>query len=167
LRRAVVTSAFYFIEGYLNGLAYDFLATNKRSLSEKDLGLLTEWEATKNAPRYARFRDKLLHYPRIILGQEHPPLQENNCEPLRFMLEQVKTLRDAIVHASPVTIDPAEAMSAKELTLFNSDPDLIDRIVDKAVELVRIIETTVRGNDAFLDWLKEREHGRFPEAAFS
>jgi hypothetical protein len=167
LRRAVVTAAFYFLESYLNGLAYDFRATTSRSLNERELELLTEWDTARNVPRYARFRDKLIQYPRIILDREHPPLQENNCEPLAFMLEQIKTLRDAIVHASPVTLKPSEAMSSKELAIFDMAPELIDMIVDKTIELVRTIERTIRGDDKFLDWLKERENGRFPETAFS
>ena len=167
VKRAVVTSAFYFVESYLNGIAFDFLATANRTLSEKDLRLLTEWDTSRGEPRYARFRDKLLHYPRIVLGLEHPPLQENNCEPLAFLLEQIKVLRDAIVHASPVTLGGNEAMSAKELALFEMDPQLIDSVVDQAIALVRLLERTVRGHDNFLDWLVERNHGRFPEAAFA
>ena len=167
LRRAVVTAAFYFLESYLNGLAYDFLATTQRSLSEKELELLTEWVATKNARRYASFRDKLLQYPKIILGLEPPPLQESNCMPLAFMLQQIKTLRDAIVHASPVTFNSTEGMSAKELALFDMQLELIDRIVDETIALVRTIENTVRGTNAFLDWLNDRDQGRFPEAALA
>lgn len=80
VQRAVVTSAFYFVESYLNGLAFDFLATTKRSLSEKDLRLMTEWDVAREEPRYARFRDKLLHYPRIILGFPRARRRKNPLE---------------------------------------------------------------------------------------
>ena len=148
-------------------MAYDFLATTGRTLNEKELTILTEWNAARNEPRYARFRGKLLHYPRIILGMEHPPLQENNCEPFAFLLEQVRNLRDAIVHASRVTLGGSGAMSAKEFALFDMNEALIDEIVDQTIALVRLIEKTVRGHDQFLDWLVERDHGRFSEAAFA
>ena len=166
LNRSVVTGAFYFLESYLNGLAYDFLATTKRQLSAKDLRLLTEWEPSKSEARYASFRDKLLGYPRIILDLQHPPLQENNCKPMAFLLDQVKSLRDAIVHASPVTLTQGEAISAKELALFGINDNLIDSIVDQTIELVRLLEIAVRGHDDFLDWLVGRREGRFPESAF-
>ena len=167
LKRAVVTGAFYFVESYLNGLAYDFLATTKRTLSEKELVMMTEWHTVRAEPRYVRFRDKLLHYPRIILDLEHPPLQENNCEPLAFLLDQIKRLRDAIVHASPVTFSGNDAMSAKEFAVFDMDQRVTDEIVDQTIALVRLLEKSVRGHDDFLDWLVERDGGRFPEAAFS
>ena len=83
------------------------------------------------------------------------------------LLRQIKPLRDAIVHASPVTVTPDEAMSAKEFALFEMQRDVIDNVVDNAVELTKTIERIVRGNDDFIGWLKPREQGRFPEAVFS
>jgi hypothetical protein len=143
------------------------LATTKRKLSEKESDLLTEWDTLRNKTSYVSLRNKLLHYPRIILNLDHPPLQESNCEPLNFLMEEVKSLRDAIVHASPISPGEIVVISDKELALFFLDQQLVNRIVDQTIVLVRIIEKQVRDHDHFLDWLLERENGRFPERAFA
>lgn len=71
--RATATSAFYFVESYLNGLAYDHYVTHMKSLDVKSNQILTEWDIQKNCPCYLSLREKILQYPRIILGSTHPP----------------------------------------------------------------------------------------------
>ena len=78
LLRAATSTALYFVEAYLNGLAYDHYFTKKDKLDEDSKKKLTEWDEKRNRPSYLSLRDKLLQYPRIILGEQHPPLNESN-----------------------------------------------------------------------------------------
>ena len=66
LLRATIKAAFNFIEGYLNSLALDILAT--QTVSPKYEILLTEWDKTKSRPVFLKLRDKLLQYPKLAIG---------------------------------------------------------------------------------------------------
>jgi hypothetical protein len=164
--RATTTSAFYFVESYLNGLAYDHYVTHMKTLDEKNKQILTEWDIQKDCPRYLSLREKILQYPRIILGSIHPPFQENNCVEVKFLLERVKVLRDAIAHPSPgpnlIKMEPG-----KERELFNAEFNEVEPIVDNSIALVRKIERLIRGDELRLDWLHERGgDGFFPDTVF-
>ena len=41
------------------------------------------------------FKDKLIKYPRIILGVQHSPLQPNNCPEMGFIIGKAKIVRDS------------------------------------------------------------------------
>ena len=166
LLRATASAAFYFVEAYLNGLAYDHFIASKNKLDEATTKKLTEWDSSLKKPAYLSLRDKLLQYPRIILGVQHPPLQENNCSELDFISGKAKLLRDSTVHASPnpdrITLEPV-----KELALFNVSFDEVEKVVDNAILLVREIESTIRGNENSLYWIRERGgSGFFPKIVF-
>jgi hypothetical protein len=185
-RRGTVVAAFYLIEAYLNSLAFDHVANHNDHLSEADLGKLTEWDYGKNRQRFVSFRDKLLGYPRIILGVAAPPLQENNCPEIAFLLRQAKNFRDAIVHANPKP-DPNTLEVEKDLAfwkigscnpIFQADAgsssssqeletNLWMRTADNAIEVVAKIETVIHGDVSRLFWLTRRpEGGPFPESVF-
>lgn len=164
--RGTATSAFYFVESYLNGLAYDHYVTHRKTLDEKNKQILTEWDIHKDCPRYLSLREKILQYPRIILGSTHPPLQESNSAEVKFLLERVKVLRDAIAHPSHgpnlITMEPG-----KERELFNTEFSEVEPIVDNSITLVRKIEKLIQGNDLRLDWLHDRGgDGFFPDVVF-
>ena len=164
--RATATSAYYFIESYLNGLAYDHYVTHKETLDDKTKQILIEWDMQKGCSRYLSLREKLLQFPRIILGLSHPPLQENNCAEAKFLLERVKVLRDAIAHPTPgpnlIKMEPG-----KEGELFNTDFKEVESIVDNSIALVRKIERLIRGDELRLDWLHNRaSDGSFPDIVF-
>ena len=102
LSRGTVASAFYFVESYLNGIAFDHYVLHEATLSPKDKEALLEWDSANSRAKYLSLREKFLQYPRIILGATHPPLDESNCPELAFIVEKSKSLRDAIVHAAPL-----------------------------------------------------------------
>ena len=166
LYRATVTTSFYFLESYLNGLAYDYYVVKNDDLDEDTKKILTEWDNVKNRPYYLSLRDKVLQYPRIIIGLDHPPIQESNCPELAYLAGRVKVLRDAIVHPSPgpnlTSFEPG-----KEKELFHTDFAEVERIVDTAIALVRKIERTVRGDERRISWLKDRSAtGLFSDEVF-
>lgn len=170
LNRATITSVFFFIESYLNGLAADHVLRNEARLTEEQKSLLTEWNEAQNRPRYLSLREKVLQYQRIILGVPHPVLQESNCPELAFILNSVGRLRDPVVHASALDRSNAtgsSVRSSKEAELFKIRFEDVVRVVDQAIVLVRKIEMAVKGNLERMWWLKERgEDGRFPDSAF-
>jgi hypothetical protein len=167
LQRAAVVASFSVIEAYLNGIAFDYLETKAGKLDDATRALLTEWDSVKQRLQYLSLRDKLLKYPRLIMGVEHPPLQENNCIELRFVVETAKRVRDAIVHASPApsiaTLDPE-----KEAAVYCVDFETAERVVDATVTLIRKLEEKVNGGDHRLrGWLHARSaDGAFPDVAF-
>lgn len=166
LYRATVTTAFFFVEAYLNGLAADYYSKNRDRLDAKTKALLTEWDSVQKKNKYLSLRDKALQYPRIILGTQHSPLQENNCQELKFMVNKAKDLRDAIVHASALP-DLESYNQEKESVVFNINYAEVVQVVDNAIALVRRLETTIYGNDKRLFWLIDRNAGGiFPETVF-
>lgn len=126
--------------------------------------LLTEWDPSRNRSRFISTRDKLIQYPRILTGQEFPPLDENNCAELQFFVTVAKDFRDAIVHAS-ASLDPKEDYPKKELLIAGIKHLEVAKIVDAAISLVRKIDMLVKGREP--KWLHDREErGTFSDAVF-
>jgi hypothetical protein len=167
LELAVVSAAFQCLEAYLNGLAFDFvMRVGLDTLDAQTKALLTEWDYKADRQRFVSFRDKLLKYPRIVTGEDHPLLQENNCAALRILLENAKPLRDALTHASPFD-DPGSSAN-KLQAVFQCSFEQIEEIVDAITSLISQIETAVFGSSVAVDWIRSRaESGRFPVEVFS
>ena len=164
LKRATLSAAFYFIEGFMNCLAVDFVHKSGDSITDKDRAMLTEWDATKNRYRPVSTRDKLIQYPRIILRLQFPPLDENNCPELAYIVTVAKDFRDAIVHAS-ASFDRLQGYPRKENLFGALGQHDVEVVVDNSISLVRRISDVVYGKNR--NWLKNRgENGYFPEAVF-
>lgn len=186
-RRAAVLAAFYMVEAYLNSIAFDHLTRHGKKLSGPNLDRITEWDHANAKERLVSFRDKLLSYPRIIMGLQHPPLQENNCPEVAFLLREAKEFRDAIVHANPRP-EPFTNDSKKEMRFWrigsataftyvtgdsataagNADPpsEWIET-VDCAIAVVEKIECLLHGDTSRLFWLKRRPaEGPFDPTVF-
>lgn len=162
LMRTVVLTSFNFIEAYLNGIASDFFFANFNELDDDTRIILTEWDHIKSKPRYLSLRDKALKYIRIACKMSYPPLQENNCEELAFIIERVKDIRDSIVHPSSI-----HALGNKEVEILRLTMDEVEGIIDTSIKLVQKIEQLVYGNNNRKRWIFERaEDGFFPEEAF-
>ena len=185
LRRGALLAAFYTVEAYLNSLAFDYLVENPDKEASPDLDRITEWNHERNREKLVNFRDKLIGYPKIILGLEHPPLQENNCPEMKFLLHESKQFRDSIVHANPRPTH-ADEYSSKELMFwrigsttpisFSQGPTIddgtsvfehLERTVDSAIALIEKIEVAVHGSRERLFWLQERTPaGTFDDTVF-
>ncbi len=163
---STVTTAYYFVEAYLNGIAFDYYIKNKDKLDEEFKSLLTEWDYRTNRPKYIPFRDKLVKYPRTILGVQHSPLQPNNCPEMEFIATKAKIVRDSIVHSSPA-LDLEAIEAPKEKEFFQINMADAEEIVDNSISLVKKIEIAISGNDKRLFWLRERGvDGFFPDDVF-
>lgn len=167
LNHATIVAALNFIEAYLNGLAADHFADNEAMLDQEKKDVLADWDSARGRPKYLSLRDKALQYPRIILGLEHPPLQENNCLELAFVTSPARNIRDAIVH--PSAVPDKGPFNPRENLLYSITFDDVEKVVDSAVALVRKIHGVIYPDGPVLiDWLQDRtDDGVFDESVFS
>jgi hypothetical protein len=165
LERATIMSAFSFVEAYLNGIARNHYHLNKDKLDSETCILLTEWDEKARRNCYVTFREKLIKYPKVILGVTHPPLQENNCPDIKFLIESAKIHRDSAVHPAPSI--QMEDM-AKEVAFHAIELEQVMRIVDASISVIRKIHLTIASNSTPLAWLLDRgPDGLFPDSVFT
>jgi hypothetical protein len=141
--RAAVLSAFYFVEAYLNGLAFDYWWDNKEKVSTEESDILTEWNSAKATAQWRNFRTKALQYPRLILGSKHPPLTETNSPSLNILLTDGKDIRDAIVHQNPRL--EADGTPVKVRWLVQLRLNDVAKILDAAVDFVKQLNPVLGG----------------------
>jgi hypothetical protein len=166
LCRASILHAYYFVEAYLNGIAFDYFVTHRSSIDEETRVLLSEWDSEKKRPRPLTLREKILKYVKLAKGVSHPPVQESNCAEMKFLLGRAKDVRDSIVHASPMS-EHDDLSASKQQTVFSVGFSDAEGIVDNAINFVRVLEMTLRGDLKRVYWLHSRgEDGDFPEAVF-
>jgi len=164
LRVATVMTAFSFVEAYLNGIARNHYLLNIDELDTASITTLTEWDASSGKFRYLSLRDKVLKYPRIILGLEHSPIQENNCPEMKFIVESAKQFRDSVIHPGPaVYLEHVD----KQIAFHSLDFGKVEEIVDSSISLVRRINLALGEKGTPLTWLVDRGcDGLFPELVF-
>lgn len=165
-RRCAVLAAFYFVEAYLNGIAFDFVFRHGQKVPQQELDFLREWDSNKSREKWVKFRDKLLQYPRIILRAQHPPLTETNCPPLQVIVNEAREIRDSLVHWSPRP-DIATGSPVKTGWVMDMKPAKLTQVVDAAVTLVKRLNTELGAHGQDLHWIYERDgSGVFPKEAF-
>jgi hypothetical protein len=166
LLRATVLTAFHFVEAYLNGLAFDYYVSSKRTINEETESILSDWDPKRNKPRYLSLRDKVLQYPKIILGLEHPPLREDNCPELRYVVEHAKIMRDRFTHVSPKR-EFEHAKTLEQIEVYEISLPDVKQTVDSCIGLVRKVEKEIYGDARRLFWLHDRSpDGAFPDKVF-
>jgi hypothetical protein len=167
LCRSTIVTACYVIEAYLNGIAFDYYWANSSQLSDKKKILLTEWDHVEGRSRHISLREKALQYPRIIMGANHPPLQESNCPELAFVLERAKLMRDSIVHATP-KLDFNTFEAEKEREIYAIELKDVELTINNCIVLIEKFEMAIRNNTDRLWWLHHPEsNGYFSESVFS
>jgi len=165
--RTAVLSAFYFVEGYLNGVAFDYYVRNAKNISDEEAELLLEWNRKLGKEKWISLKEKLHKYPRIILGLQHPPLTETNSAEMKLLITTAKDVRDAIVHQSPKFDPTSEDVSSKVRQFVHLRLGDVTQTVDAAVVLIKRLNGLLGKNGIMVDWLLERDgNGRFPEQAF-
>jgi len=166
--RTSLLSAFYFVEAYLNGIAFDFHYRKARTLPTQISDLLLEWDSQNRRQTFVSFERKVKEYPKIIMGAKLPPLTISNCPSLALLLGNAKEYRDSIVHQSPKITDVAQGATKVRMMLELRLPQVTE-IVDAAVDFVIKLNGAL-GAEAFpIPWLVPRDVGRpglFPDQAF-
>lgn len=167
LLRTAILSAFYFVEAYLNGVAFDFWLRKSEKLTQDEIDDLLEWNSKRNCSRWLSFEDKVSRYPRIILRQQHPPLTESSCEELRFLLKRGKKIRDSIVHQSP-KIDLKTFELNKVGNVIFMQLDDATAAVKAAIGFVRKLNDKLGEQGQDLRWLHDLgAQGLFPDEALA
>lgn len=166
--RTALLSAFYFVEAYLNGVAYDFYYKNKGHLSSQDQDLLLEWDSQRNRRWLVSLERKINEYPKIILKCQHPPLTVTNSKNLNILLGDAKDMRDSVVHQSSKEIDIGKVPD-KVKAFLGIRFGKVTPIVDAAVGFVKEMNDCLGSHGLLLEWLHPRqpESGKFPPEAFA
>jgi hypothetical protein len=168
LIRATIKAVFNFIEGYINGVGLDISLTMTHLLNAKDLAKVSEWDEAGEKIFMQSLRDKLTQYPKIALGLQHPPLNENKCVELRKILNLESELRHALIHPTPRK-KTNELRGREEVFLAPMSIEELGEFCDLAVSLVLRINEVLDGKfgDAS-SWIVERDtRGFFPEWMFT
>ncbi len=165
LTRATARAAFALLEGYLSGLGYDLLLTE--TLPLENANDLAEWNQKTGRRRWLTLRDKLLRYPKIALGVEHPPLQEDNCPEMKFILEKEEPVRHALIHPTP-KVEPWRETAHRQQAFYELTVKDTEKIVDAVINLIRKINFVVQERFGKVDrWLHDRgADGRFAGEVF-
>jgi hypothetical protein len=166
LCRAIVACAVYFVEAYVNGLAFSHLSNNENTLSDEERSFLSDWDFTRNRPRYLSLRDKIIRYQRIILRTEHAPIQPGNTFELQRILDTAELIRNPLAHPSP-HFDPRSGAPDKEPAIYGIVVDTARESVDAAIAAVMKIEMVIHADHRRIAWLLLRgTDGTFPVEAF-
>jgi hypothetical protein len=162
--RATIISGFNFVECFLNGLAFDLIATCRRTLSQAERDLLSEWDSKHKRQRYVKFRDKAVQYPKIVLNRKSPPFTESSSPALGVLMQKTR-LRDAVVHSSPKIVND-EVPKIKDLVEMGFGD--ATEVADAAVEFVRVVDEQVHKGKYDNTWLLPRSvDGCFPPESFT
>ena len=167
LCRATVAAAIYFVEAYLNGLAFDHLFSHFDELQAKEKEVLQEWNFKKKVVKHLSLREKVLSYQTIILRKTHPPINPTNNSSLKTILELAANFRNPIAHPSPQP-DPKSGEPEKEMAIYTISVETARIAVEAAVDLVGSLEELVHGDRTRITWLLGcTRAGSFPEEAFN
>jgi hypothetical protein len=170
LLRGAVSSAFYMVEAFCNGIAFDVFLNCWDSISDNDRQRITEWDVARGRPKYQTVRDKILHYPRMLVGSSSPLIQENNSPELAFFMTSAKELRDAIVHANAApdytSITVKSLIPPKWQALLHLNRDICAEVVDCSISVIEQIASAIdRQKSVF--WLQRRgPNGLFHASVF-
>jgi hypothetical protein len=165
LNRATAKAAFGLLEGYVNGLAVDILATRKVSDAEKIT--LKEWDASFGRPRTITLKQKLLRYPQIARGAEHVLLDDRQCASMGRLLAMEPKVRHSLVHPTP-RIPRDDQDIDREVEFRSLDIDDVGRLCDDVIETIFAIGAVLDGVFGRAStWLARRgDSGLFDEEAF-
>ncbi len=165
LKRSTVRAVFSLLEGYINGIAVDIEWTaDPSSLTPAERELVAE-RSDDGRSKFKRLRDKILQYPKIAIGAQHPPIQDSTPE-FALILKRERDWRDAIMHPTPRAEDDREI--SRQESFFEIQLGDLRELIDATIALIRKIDTVLDGKFGTVKvWITERgEDGRFPKNVF-
>ncbi|MGH9605418.1 MAG: hypothetical protein ACRD3N_06930 [Terracidiphilus sp.] len=165
LVRAAAKAAFNLLEGYLNGLACDILLI--RTVSQEEREKLEEWRNTAERAKFLALRDKLLQYPKIAIGAQHPPLQEDAVPSMARVLQLESDVRHALIHPRP-QLDGGAHAKVRESVFFEPLKPRVATLCDDVLELILKTARVVGPDFGDVElWLRLRgSNGLFPASSF-
>jgi hypothetical protein len=167
LCRAALAASVYFVEAYVNGLAFDYLAERGDAATDDERSILSDWDFKRDRPRFLSLREKALRYQSIILKTQHAPLQPTNCPELEKVLSVAELIRNPLAHPSPHP-NPRSGAPDKEVAIFNIRVETVREAVDSAVVVVRKLDALIYSESMVSSWLFARaSSGEFPPETFT
>jgi hypothetical protein len=135
--RTCLLSCFNLVEAYFNGIAWEFARRTGRmnELSNKKRQLILDSGHTS-------IRDKIIKYPKII---KDGPLWDENQEPVKSFLNEIKPFRDSVVHASPFSAPEKFGGIDKLQTLYRLDITVAERAVHLTTEIITLTHRHLNG----------------------
>jgi hypothetical protein len=145
--RSCILATFNLIEAFLNGLAWDFAhdAASMARLSKRQQELISD-------SRGATLRDKIAKYPDIIAGL---PLSLGDDPLVAAFLDDMKPLRDALVHPSPFSLPAKFGGRDKLRAFYRADAESAEAIAAVAIEIITKLWTHVGAGRPLPGWLSE------------
>ncbi len=138
------------------------------TIKEKDKVILSEYDQSSKTSLFIKLEDKIKKYVKIIGGTGNC-INKGNCDEMKFILDQAKIFRDAIVHAKPVSYYEADfpGKVSKEYVFFNITFEHAQKIFDNVIALIKIIEKIISGSTEKLWWIDKRnDDGIFPDTIY-
>lgn len=167
LCRATLAASVYFVEAYLNGLAFDYLVEKNEAVTDDERSVLSDWDFKRDRPRFLSLREKALRYQSIILNTKHAPLQPSNCPELEKILSVAELIRNPLAHPSPHP-NPRSGTPDKEVAIFGVRVETVRDAVDSAVALVQRLDALAYSEPRVSSWLFARApSGEYPPETFT
>jgi hypothetical protein len=166
LHRAAVSSAFYMVEAYCNGIALAAFISRHKQLKQKEIDMLTEHDSARSRPRHLSIRETILHYPRLLAGVEHPLIQESNSPDLDYFLSSAKDLRDSIVHANPAPSMHLDDLD-KSATFFQLSHEQCAKVIDSSISVIRQIADATKTTKSVFWIASRRPDGLFEDSVLN
>jgi hypothetical protein len=145
--RSCILATFNLVEAFLNGLAWDFAhdAASMARLSKRQQELISDSHG-------ATLREKIAKYPDIIAGLS---LSLGDDLLVVAFLNEMKPLRDALVHPSPFS-SPAKFGGRDKLRAFyRADAESAEPIAAVAIEIITRVWDGVGAGRPRPGWLSE------------
>ncbi len=137
--RAALVCCFNLMEAYLNGIAWDFMQSGDTSrLSNRKRKLLEDSGGVS-------FRDKLLKYPAIV---SESPLCLDGDPDVSSLLDDIKPVRDSLVHPSPFSAPERFGGYDKLRLFYRIESDIAETTSQMVLRLPKRIHFHVSGQDA-------------------
>ncbi len=146
--RGCFLACFYFIEAYLNGVAWDWVKQHPEmdNLSKKKQALISD-------SNQATLKDKIMNYPNIIAGK---PLWKNNEPLLETFFSDLKPFRDSLVHPSPFAVPEKFGGYDKLAKIYELKFDETRKMVDITYKLILKVHKHIKGGQAPIpNWLQD------------
>ena len=140
-------ACFYFIEAYLNGIAWEWVEKHPDldKLSKRKRAMILDTSQVT-------LKDKITKYPDIITEK---PLWANNDTILNTFLYELKPFRDSLVHPSPFTVPEKFGGYDKLAKCYDLELQETKQVVNITYKLVLKIHQHIKGTQTPIPaWLR-------------
>jgi len=138
--RSCFLACFYFIEAYLNGIAWEWVGkqSDLKKLSKKKQSMILD-------TNQVALKNKITKYPEIITGK---PLWADDDPILYTFLSDLKPFRDSLVHPSPFSVPEKFGGYDKLAKCYDLKLKETKQMVNITYGLISKIHQHIKGTEA-------------------